>query len=134
MNQNLSTKYLIKPTNLQTMKNKKLEIAVKMLTALLIFLVFLFTQERQQYLISFIALGIAVITSIATFKRTFPLFMGAMISYFVCSYMKLFQVNELFYLNYAFYFGFGSVLLIASLIWYLAEEIQLIFKTDENAN
>ena len=116
------------------MKNKKLEIAVKMLTALLIFLVFLFTQEREQYLISFIALGIAVIASIATFQRTFPLFMGAMISYFVCSYMKLFQVNELFYMNYAFYFGFGSVLLIASLIWYIAEEIQLIFSKNENAN
>ena len=35
---------------------------------------------------------------------------------------------------YAFYFGFGSVLLIASLIWYLVEEIQLIFKTNENTN
>ncbi len=122
------------PKNLQTMKNKKLEIAIKMLTALLIFVVFLFTQEREQYLISFIALGLAVIASIITFQRTFPLFMGAMISYFICSYMKLFQVNELFYLSYSFYFGFGSVLLLASLVWYLFEEVQLLFSTDEKAN
>ena len=122
------------PKNLQTMKNKKLEIAIKMLTALLIFVVFLFTQEREQYLISFIALGLAVISSIITFQRTFPLFMGAMISYFICSYMKLFQVNELFYLSYSFYFGFGSVLLIASLVWYLFEEVQLLFSTDEKTN
>ena len=116
------------------MKNKKLEIAVKMLTTLLIFSVFLFTQEREQYLISFIALGIAVIASIASCYSTFPLFMGAMISYFVCSYMKLFQVNELFYMNYAFYFGFGSALLIASFIWCLEEEIQLIFSKNEKDN
>lgn len=127
-------KYSKNPKNLQTMKNKKLEIAIKMLTALLIFVVFLFTQERGQYLISFIALGLAVISSIITFQRTFPLFMGAMISYFICSYMKLFQVNELFYLSYSFYFGFGSVLLLASLVWYLFEEVQLLFSTDEKAN
>lgn len=111
------------------MKNSKiLQTALKMAIALIIGIFFYFTKESEHHLISFIGLGIALVSSIVIYQKTFPILMSALTFLFICSYMQLFQITTLFYLKYNTYLQLGFWLLIIGFIVLFLEELDLIFK------